>query len=128
MRRDDFIDFHQIEERHIEIHNRLLNWSRWCNGRGAPATSPMFRLYIAPARARSREEASMSVSVPVDKDDAVKIAKAVVALPADHRAALNWHYVKPVNPARAARSLGVSLDGLASIVRNARQMLLNKKT
>lgn len=118
-------DFHAVEEKHAQIHARLQNWARWCNGRGGPTTSPMFRLYVAPARARGGE-IHFGGGAPVDKMDAARIAKAVIALPESHRHAINWSYVKPVNPPRAAREIGCTLEGLALLVRDGRQMLLNR--
>ena len=125
MRRDDYIDFHQVEEKHLAIHARLVNWGTWCNGTAPSSTSPMFRLYIASAQARSRDGATFGVS-SVDRLDATKIAKAVVALPEKHRDAVNWCYVRPVAPIRAARAIGTSLDGLMQLLRDGRQMLINR--
>ena len=119
------VDFHAVEDKHADIHKRLLNWGRWCNGSGMPVMSPMFRLYIAPARARG--DYGGALGLPVDTGDAAKIAKAVVALPAPHRAAINWSYVKPVSPRRAAKAIGTSLEGLALYLRDGRQMLVNRK-
>ena len=119
MKRD--IDFHGVEERHQAIHARLLNWARWCNGRPGSSVSPMFRGY------RSTDVwAAPSVSEPVDKLDAAKIAKAVIALPDKHRGATQWHYVKPVAPGKAARELAVTLVDLAQLVIDARTMLINR--
>jgi hypothetical protein len=118
------IDFHAVEEKHRGIHERLLNWARWCNGTPGASSSPMFRLYVAPARARGAEHTWTSIGV--DTHDASRIAKAVVALPEQHRKALNWSYLKPINPRRAASSLGTSLEGLALLVRDGRQMLVNR--
>lgn len=124
MRRDDYIDFHQVEEKHLAIHQRLVNWGIWCNGTAPSETSPMFRLYIAPARARSRDGVTFGVSV--DRMDAARIAKAVAALPEQQRGAVNWCYVRPVAPIRAARAIGTSLDGLMQLLRDGRQMLINR--
>jgi DNA-directed RNA polymerase specialized sigma24 family protein len=85
----------------------------------------MFRLYQTPARARGGEVVTGGMSV--DTGDASKVAKAVTALPPPHRAAINWHYVKPVSPRRAAASIGTTLEGLALLVRDGRQMLMNRK-
>jgi DNA-directed RNA polymerase specialized sigma24 family protein len=123
----DAIDFHEVADSHVAIHLRLVNWARWCNGSGAPSTSPMFRLYIASARARSGDGVTYGGGSIVDTQDASKIARAVVALPEKHRAAINWAYVKPINPRRAAASIGTTLEGLALLVRDARQMLVNRK-
>ena len=125
MRGTPQIDFHLVEEKHAGIHSRLLNWARWCNGSGGPSMSPMFRLFVSPARARAGEVSSV-VSVPVDRSDAILIAKAVIALPENHRAALNWCYIRPVSPRRAAASIGTTLEGLALYVRDGRQILVNR--
>lgn len=120
-------DFHAVEQKHNEIHARLQNWARWCNGsEGGGSCSPMFRLYQAPARARSAEHTWSSVSV--DGMDAQRIAKAVALLPEPHRRALHWSYIKPINPRRAAAEQGTSLDGLQLLVRDGRQMLVNRKS
>lgn len=125
MKRDDYIDFHQVEEKHLSIHTRLLNWALWCNGTGGATTSPMFRLYRAPARARGAEHAWSSVAV--DGMDAQRIAKAITHLPETHRRALHWCYIKPINPKRAAAEQGTTLAGLALLVRDGRQMLVNRR-
>lgn len=124
MKRDDYIDFHQVEEKHLAIHGRLVNWGTWCNGTAPSETSPMFRLYIASARARSHDGVTFGVSV--DRMDAARIAKAVAALPDQNRSAVNWCYVRPVAPIRAARAIGTSLDGLMQLLRDGRQMLVNR--
>lgn len=118
------IDFHAVEEKHREIHARLENWARWCNGSGGPTTSPMFRLYRAPARARGAEHTWSTVAV--DGMDAQRIAKAVAHLPEPHRKALAWCYIKPTNPRRAAAEQGTTMEGLALLVRDARTMLINR--
>lgn len=119
------VDFHYVEEKHTQIHTRLENWARWCNGSGAPSTSPMFRLYIAPARARGAENTWSGIGV--DGMDASRLAKYIAKLPEPHRKALQWSYVKPINPRRAAQEMGTSLEGLALLVRDGRQMLVNLK-
>lgn len=119
------IDFHRVEEKHADIHTRLQNWAQWCNGRESGSISPMFRLYRSPARARGAE--SSWSGVPVNGPDAARIARYVGQLPEKHRKSLNWCYLKPVNPRRAASDLAVTLEGLALLLRDARQMLINRR-
>lgn len=119
------IDFHRVEEKHADIHKRLENWAQWCNGRESGSISPMFRLYRSPARARGAE--STWSGVPVNGPDAARIARYVAQLPEPHRKALNWSYLKPVNPRRAASEIGTTLDGLLLLVRDGRQMLVNRR-
>lgn len=118
------IDFHAVEPHQREMDRRLENWGRWCNGSYAPLTSPMFRMTPPPPRVRG--EMAYQSADSVDRMDAQAIAKAVAQLPEKHRAAINWHYVKPVSPKRACQSIGVGMDGLAELVRDGRQMLINR--
>ena len=48
-------------------------------------------------------------------------------LPEKHRRALEWSYCNARNPARIASDLGVSLAGLADLIREGRQMLANRE-
>ena len=119
------IDFHHVEEKHAEIHKRLQNWALWCNGSGPAEVSPMFRLVRSAARARGSEHTWSGIAV--DGADASRISRFVGLLPEPHRRALNWCYVKPVSPRRAAAEIGTTLEGLALLVRDARQMLTNRR-
>lgn len=118
------IDFHDVEPHQRDIDKRLANWGRWCNGSSVPMTSPMFRMMPPPPRVRG-EMAYMSAG-SVDRMDAQRIAKAVAALPGNHRSALQWCYVKPVSPRKICQALGQSMEGLQQLVRDARQMLINR--
>lgn len=117
------VDFHVVEQHQREIDGRLRNWGLWCNGTTASLTSPMFRMTPPPPRVRGDIAYS---SNSVDRMDAAQMAKAVAALPAPHRAALNWCYVKPVSPKRACQAIGTTMEGLAMFVRDGRQMLINR--
>lgn len=118
-----YVDLASVPESQWDMHERLLNWQRWANGREGRNTAPMFGLYRSEALAK--REYGAATSVPLDRMDALELAKAVVALPDKHRRALQWHYLKPRKPIHMARELGVSLDGLAELVRLARTMLAN---
>ena len=118
------IDFHAVEAKHHAIDARLKNWATWCRGSFSPSISPMFQMVRSSAQARGAE-ASWAASA-VDGLDAQRIAKAVTHLPEPHRRALHWSYIKPINPRRAATEQGTTLDGLALLVRDARQMLVNR--
>lgn len=115
------VDFHLVPAHQFAMDGRLRNWGTWCNSRAAASSSPMFRLSASDQWGR-RPGAGLSL----DRSDAIVIARAVTALPEAHAAALNWYYVKPVNPRKAAETMGVSMDGLAALVLDARQMLINR--
>lgn len=118
------VDFHSVEQHQREIDRRLLNWGQWCNGTGTSCVSPMFRMCPPPPRVRG--DMNMHAS-QVDTGDAAQISKAVSALPDSHRAAVNWAYVKPVSPRRACQAIGTSMAGLKMLLRDGRQMLINRK-
>lgn len=118
----DAIDFHLVEERHLTIHTRLINWSRWCRPRYSGQVQPMFRLYRP--EVKWGEERG---STPIDSMDAQKVQKGVSKLPEPQRMALNWSYVTPSNPRRQAQRLGVSMEGLQLLVRSGRVMLINRR-
>jgi DNA-directed RNA polymerase specialized sigma24 family protein len=118
------IDFHFVEDHQRDIDRRLQNWGKWCNGSGSPSVSPMFRMCPPPPRVR-RDVIDAGNSV--DTADAAQVSKAVSALPVPHRAAVNWAYVRPVSPRRACQELGTTMAGLALLLRDGRQMLINRK-
>ena len=124
MKTRESVDFHAVEPHQREIDGRLRNWGLWCNGTTVSLTSPMFRMTPPPPRVRGDMAYSLNV---VDRMDAAKVARAVAALPAPHRAAINWSYVKPVSPRRACQAIGTTMDGLQQLVRDGRQMLINRK-
>jgi DNA-directed RNA polymerase specialized sigma24 family protein len=117
------IDFHAVEPHQRAIDARLKNWAQWLRGGNAPACSPMFRLAPPPPRVRRD---MLADAEPLNRPDAVKVAVAVQALPTRHRAAVNWAYVKPVSPAKACRSIGATMEELAQLLRDGRQMLINR--
>ena len=134
MKRDP-IDFHSIEDGHIEIHTRLLNWSRWVRPGRSHWVSPTWRQ----GKSNGRQWHLPVVRESVDTLDAHRIEKAVAALPAKHRDALRWAYVWgtssplvarmngwPYWPDQAARSLAMSLSGLKRTMREGRIMLINR--
>ncbi len=77
--------------------------------------------------AEQRGLLAYQISDVLDTGDAVKVAKAVAALPQSNRTAINWHNVKPVSPKRACQELGTTMEGLARLVRDGRQMLSNRE-
>jgi hypothetical protein len=123
MRRDPVVDFFIVEESHIKIDERLRNWARWCRPRFSGQVQPMFRQY----RSAEHWEGNTAAS-PIDTLDAAQIQKGVSKLPEPQMRAINWNYVSPSNPRRAAQGLGVSMEGLALLVRSGRVMLINRRT
>lgn len=122
MKRDD-IDFHLVKDEHLAIHAELENWSRWVRVRPVGwQVSPMFRMYRSNAWQWSRPEIRVEIDVP----GAVAMEKAVSLLPEKHRTAIRWSYVLCGHPARMARDLGVSKQGLCDLIAAGRTMLKNR--
>jgi hypothetical protein len=118
----DTIDFHQVPERQVAMHERLENWGRSCWSGSGAACSPMFRLY------RSEEVwHALEPRMSVDQQDAAKISKGVKALPEPHMRALQWCYVTGGSPMRARMVIGCTAEGLAMYVVDARTMLINRR-
>lgn len=121
-----FVDFSIIPPHQAAMHERLENWARASRGgdKQSGTSSPMFRLHQSDAwtpRAYGAE-----TTAPVNRQDAMLVNKGVVALPEKHRRAVQWYYLHPGKPAHMARELGQTLQGLADLVRDGRQFLINR--
>lgn len=123
MRREDFVDYFHVEPSQLEIHDELCNWARWVRVRPVGwQVSPMFRQY----RSHAWQWHAAPVRVEANIPSAVAMEKAVSLLPDKHRTAIRWSYVLQGHPARMARELAVSKQGLAELVVVARTMLRNR--
>jgi DNA-directed RNA polymerase specialized sigma24 family protein len=118
-------DFHYVPPEQAAIHERLLNWAKWVNGSGHPASSPMFAAY------RSTEVwAAPEASQPVDTLDAKRLESAIATLDQVEREAIRWHYVntRRHSPSRACRWLGLAKQALAQAVIDGRESLQARLT
>jgi hypothetical protein len=123
----EYVDFAAVPPSQWSMHDRLENWARWCRGsqrQVGGCGSPMFELYRSTEAKRKYGE---ETSVPVDNKDATRLAVGVAALPDKHRRALHWCYLHPRSPGGQAYELGVDKAGLAQLVRDGRQMLINRR-
>lgn len=121
-----YVDFHQIDEKHRAIDARLSNWARWCVVHGSRFVQPMFRYYRPDNFDDERGGHDVQTPDPIDPVDALKIERAVVQLPENHKLATVWFYRIKCQPVRACRAIGVTRDGLAGLVRDSRSMLINR--
>ncbi len=126
MKRDamPYIDFSFVPQVQLPMHARLENWGRSCNGGRSSATSPMFRQFV-PARhwdvGYCRE-----AQQPCDRVDALKLGRAVFALPEPHRLAIHWYYVQKTSVMHGRRAVACTAEMLAVYVIDARTMLINR--
>lgn len=124
---DAIDDLHRVKYIHEPVHDRLLNWARWCTGgRGGANSSPMFRHYKAPRYRNSTDE---PIRIPMDGLDAAELEKIVGLLPEKHRDALRWFYVYShcgMGIWQAVRALAVQRDTLVKLIHDGRSMVKNR--
>ena len=116
------VDFHHVDPHQKEMDAKLMNWASWVRPRAPSWVSPMFRQ----AQSNSRQWHTPEIRQTCDVIGAQAMEKAVFHLPENQRTAIRWHYVYPVSPTKVCRALGVSMDGLADLVRQGRTMLMNR--
>lgn len=118
-------DMHRVRYAHEGVHDRLLNWARWCNaGRGSANGQPMFRHYRS-----GYQDSADHAHIPVDGLDAVKMEKQVIFLPEHHRTAIQWFYVyshRGLSMWKVLRFMGVQRDTLVTLVHDGRSMVKNR--
>jgi DNA-directed RNA polymerase specialized sigma24 family protein len=121
----DLIDFFLVEPHQLAMHERLENWSRWVEHRAriGGKMSPMWANF----RSNSRQWHEPELKPQTSELDGQAMEKAVAQLPHKHRDAIRWNYVWKGGPLHMARKLAVSKDGLMQLVRDARQMLINRR-
>ena len=76
------------------------------------------------ARERGCEAAFVGWDLPAL--DGLELERRVGALPPKYREVLRWAYVWRTGPAKIKRTLGVTSEGLMQILRDARQMLVER--
>lgn len=62
-----------------------------------------------------------------DTLDGMRMEKAVGMLPSLHRDALRWFYVRRYSEQKFRREAGLTRDGLVQVLKDARQMLINRR-
>jgi DNA-directed RNA polymerase specialized sigma24 family protein len=124
-----YIDYNHIPEGQEEMHARLSNWARWIrSGSREWACHPMWKPCIVKEEEMLlRNNREIKPKEPIMIDDAVAIERAVAALPDKHRKAIRWNYVFQHNPLAACKAIAVSKEELARLVKDGRQMLINRE-
>lgn len=116
------VDFHHVDETHKAIDDKLRNWAAWVEVRIPSWTSPIWKL----GRSQARQWHAPELRPECDILDAMKMEKAVFALPEKHRNAIRWCYVYKYGEDRFRKKEGHTREGLAQILHQARQMLENR--
>ena len=117
------LDFHFIPEGHRVIDARLVNWDRWVQVRPQAWCSPIWKL----GRSGGRQWHEPEFRPACDTLDGMAMEKAVAALPELHKSALRWFYVYRYGEQKFRREAGLTRDGLVQVLKDARQMLINRR-
>ena len=64
---------------------------------------------------------------PIITLDGMVLEKAVYKLPSLHCSALRWFYVYRYSEQKFRREAGLTRDGLVQVLKDARQMLINRR-
>lgn len=116
------VDFSHVPSHQDAIHDRLINWARWCqSGAGRGKVLPMFQGYRD-----NYWEIPAAKASPINVPDAVMVQKTMAHVPEKHRLSVQWCYVYRNSPMRVCQALGVSRDGLMRLINDGRDMVKNR--
>lgn len=119
----EYVDYHQVPEHQREMDARLRRWARWVQPRLSPwKMHPMWHYF----RSGYRQWHVPEIFDQISPLEALETEKAISFLPGKERDAVRWCYFFRCDPTRAARSLGLSKQGLSDAVTRGRQMLVNR--
>lgn len=122
--RRKFTDLNAVEPHHAEIHRRLESWAASVRNRSGPAVSPGFE-QAQSSWSRTPPDPIPRPVAAVDRDDAMKIARAIAEIPVRNAAALGWFYVNSTKPLQILRHLDVDFPGLYDLIYDGRQALID---
>lgn len=118
--RRDLEDLHSVRPEHVDIHKRLLNWSR-CQKSGGWQTNclAMFRNY------RDGYFELSAPRDPPDVNDGQRVQDAFKEIPEIHRHVIGWSYVRYGYPVHLiCRDLQVRRSELAQLIHEGRARIL----
>lgn len=115
-------DMTEVPPHQEAIHHRLsTNWRSYCHGGRHVEVCPYLRDY-RPGDHWNPPEPKQTA----DLIDGAKLNKAVVSLPELHRKALQWWYIQPSSPGKAAKGLKMTQILLKGLVISGRQRLIDE--
>lgn len=116
-------DFHFIPPDQKAIDARLENWASYVRVKSPSWVSPIWKL----GRSGGRQWHQPEHRPMCDTLDGHVIEKAVYLLPELHRSSMRWFYVYRYSEQKFRRESGLTRDGLVQVLRDARQMLINRR-
>lgn len=115
-------DFHYVPEDQKAIDARLANWADYVRVKSPSWVSPIWKL----GKSNGRQWAQPEFRPACDTLDGMSLERAVGLLPAPHRDALRWFYVYRYGELKFRKRAGLTSDGLVRVLRDGRQMLINR--
>lgn len=117
-----FVDFSFVPPSQWKIHDRLLDWAKWCNPPARQEVSAGFDRFRSDTW--DRREYGSATAKPLDKEDCQRVGAAVGLLPDYNRKALQWLYLNGRDPLGHAVKLGRDRQGLLDLIVEGRGMLV----
>lgn len=119
-----YVDFDAVEAKHQTIHKRLANWASWVSVRHINQWAAS-SLWLQ-VKSNAWQWHPPEYRETCDIIDAQYLEKEICKLPRPHADALRWCYVFRTSPGFMASKMGVNKSGLARLIRDGRQMLMNR--
>jgi len=116
-------DFHYVPETHKVIDERLSNWAAYVQVKSPSWVSPIWKL----GKSNGRQWHEPEFRPACDVLDGNRLEIAVRALPDVHMRSLRWFYVYRYGEQKFRREAGLTRDGLVQVLKDARQMLINRR-
>ena len=115
-------DFHFVPEDQRAIDLRLVNWADYVRVKFPSWVGPIWKL----GRSGGRQWHQPEFRPACDTLDGHEIEKAVAKLPPIHRSTLRWAYVYRGGEIQFRKKVGLTREGLAQVLNDARRMLINR--
>lgn len=116
-------DFHFIPPEHRAIDARLSNWADYVRVKSPSWVSPIWKL----GKSNGRQWHTPEFRPACDVLDGHEIEKGVRDLPPIHMKAMRWFYVYRYSEREFRKQSGLTRDGLVLVLKDARQMLINRR-
>lgn len=116
-------DFHFVPSEHKAIDARLENWSAYVRVKVPSWVSPIWKL----GKSNGRQWHQPEYRPACDMLDGNAIEIAVRKLPELHRETLRWAYVFRGGEIPFRKRHGLTRDALALLLKDGRQMLINRR-
>lgn len=116
-------DFHAVPQDQRAIDARLTNWADYVRVKFPSWVGPIWKL----GKSNGRQWHQPEFRPSCDTLDGHKVEIAVSNLPPVHREVLRWAYVHRGGEIQFRKKVGLTREGLAQVLNDARRMLINRR-